>query len=222
MTNARSVSQQTAVVRTGAFPLAGFELHRVASPDDWEEVRALRDRALRSHGEIPESGDGFSDSFDAALNSATFLLTRRGRAAGSTRASVSSASRRWALPSSAVFHEQIESSIGWEATIVEASLSVIDTQLPVDSRDALFHLLKAPMLRCSLESADWLIVAVPESQIGFHRRMFNMEILSGSERYPGFALPRVLMGLDYRREAPVLYRRIPTLAASEADARALA
>ncbi len=135
---------------------------------------------------------------------------------------MSSASRRWALPSSAVFHEQIEAAIGWEATIVEASLSVIEPDLPGDSRDALFHLLKAPMLRCSLENADWLLVAVPESQIGFHRRMFNMDILSGSEPYPGFALPRVLMGLDYRRDAAVLYRRIPALAASAADERALA
>jgi hypothetical protein len=204
-------------------PVATFELHRVETREDWREVRALRHRALRCRGDLPEGAEGFpDDGFDTALNSATFLLTLQGRTAGTTRTSVSSASRRWPLPSAEPFRREIEAAIGWDATLVEASLNVIEPTLPGDSRDALFHLLKAPMLRCALEGADWLIVAVPESQIGFHRRMFNMEILSGSEHCPRLALPRVLMGLDYRRQAPVLHRRIPALAPSEADERVLA
>src|SRR4029077_401353 len=114
----------------------------------------------------------------------TFLLRRNGRAAGATRSSVSSASRRWPLPALEPFGREIESAIGWDATILEASLTVVDPDLSCDPRTALFHLLKAHMLRCSLENADWLLIAVPDSRIGFYRRMFNMEILSGSERYP--------------------------------------
>lgn len=204
-------------------PPAVFELRRVETREDWREVRALRQRALRSGGDLAESLDALpEDGFDTALNSATFLLTLRGRPAGSTRTSASSASRRWPLPSVESFRRPIEAAIGWDATIVEASFNVIDPALPGDSRDALFHLLRAPMRRCAVEDADWLIVAVPESQIGFHRRMFNMEILSGCEHCPRLALPRVLMGLDYRRQAPVLYRRIPALAWSEADERLFA
>jgi hypothetical protein len=44
-----------------------------------------------------------------------------------------------------------------------------------------------------------------------------MEILSGAEKYPGIALPRVLMGLQYREQAPLLFKRIPVLAVTDAD-----
>jgi len=46
-----------------------------------------------------------------------------------------------------------------------------------------------------------------------------MEILSGAERWPGMAMPRVLMGLDYRAEAPLLFKRIPVLAVTDDDER---
>ncbi len=61
MTNARSPSLQVGAARAGAMPPAGFELRCAESRDDWEEVRALRYRALRRRGEIPESADGFPD-----------------------------------------------------------------------------------------------------------------------------------------------------------------
>jgi hypothetical protein len=83
----------------------------------------------------------------------------------------------------------------------------------------LFHLFKAHMLECSLEGADWLLVAVRESQIGFYRRMFNMEILSGTEAYPGLVTPRVLMGLEYPAQAALLAKRIPLLEVSADDER---
>ena len=59
--------------------------------------------------------------------------------------------------------------------------------------------------------AQVVIVAVRDSQIGFYRRRFGMEILSGAERWPGLATPRVLMGLPWREHAGSLLRRIPTL-----------
>lgn len=199
---------------------APFALRRVESRQDWDEVRSVRTRALRRRADIPEEAEGFpDDGHDGALNSMTFLLTRNGRAAGCTRSSVSSARRRWPLPAIEVFHREIEAAIGWERTLVEATLTLVDPDLAGDARVALFHLYKGQMLRCALDDADWLLAAVPESQIGFHRRMFNMEILSGSERCPGLAQPRVLMGLDYRSQAPVLFRRLPTLAVSPEDAR---
>jgi hypothetical protein len=200
---------------------AGFALHRVESRPEWSEVRALRDRALRRRGEIAEDAEGFpDDGHDTALNTVTFLLTRHGRAAGTTRSSVSSAARRWPLPCIEPFAHEIESTIGWDATILECSLTLVDPELTGDARDAFFHLFKAQMLRCALEDGDWLLAAVPETQIGFYRRMLNMEILSGCERYPRLCLPRVLMGLEYRRHAAALFKRIPTLAIDELDARA--
>jgi hypothetical protein len=203
--------------------VAAFDLRRVETNEDWREVRMLRQRALGSRGDLAGSTDAFpGDAFDSALNSTTFLLTLNGRTAGSTRTSVSSATQRGPLPAIDAFRRPIEMTVGWESTIVEASLNVIDPMLPGDSRDALFHLMRAPMRCCALEDADWLIVAVPESQIGFHRRMLNMQILSGSEYCPRLALPRVLMGLDYRSEAPVLYQRIPALAWLEAGEQVLA
>jgi len=57
-------------------------------------------------------------------------------------------------------------------------------------------------------------VTVPDTQIGFYRRMFSMRILSGAEQCPGLALPRVLMGLEFREQAALLCRRMPVLAAT--------
>ncbi len=198
----------------------GLEMRRVSTSGDWQDVRLIRYQALRARGEIGESDEcGFGDEHDAALNSITLLLLRGGQAVASTRSSVSSTSRRWRLPATEIFRHEIERSIGFEATIVEASLTAVDPACGIDPKAALFHLLKAHMLRCASENADWLVTAVREPQIGFYRRMFNMEILSGAERWPGMAAPRVLMGLDYRGEAPLLFKRIPVLAVTDDDER---
>jgi len=196
----------------------GFEMRRVDSRIQWDEVHALRYRALRSRNEIAEHPDGLpDDGYDTMLDSITFLLTRRDRAAGCTRSSASAAGRHRPLPGGEVFRREIESAIGWDATIVESSLTLVDPGVQGDPRHVLIHLFKAQMLRCAIDGADWLIAAVPESQIGFHRRVFNMQILSGPERCPRFAAPRVLMGLDYRRDAGVVFKRIPTLEVTPAD-----
>jgi len=100
----------------------GLEMRRVSTSGDWQDVRLIRYQALRARGEIGESDDcGFGDEHDAALNSITLLLSRSGQAVASTRSSVSSASRRWRLPATEIFRHEIERSIGFEATIVEAS-----------------------------------------------------------------------------------------------------
>ena len=198
----------------------GFEMRRVETREDWSEVKALRFGALRERGEIAESGDAaYGDDHDAAFNTTTFLLSRNGRSIGSTRSSVSSAMRRWPLPASNTYANEI-AGLGADATLVEASLMVVDPAASTDPKSALFHLFKAHMLQCASENADWLVVAVRDSQIGFYRRMFNMEILSGAEHYPGLASPRVLMGLEYRAQASLLFKRMPMLAVSAADERA--
>jgi len=48
--------------------------------------------------------------------------------------------------------------------------------------------------------------------MGFYRRVFDMEILTGAASVAGLAMPRVLMGLRYRERAPALLRRFPALA----------
>lgn len=197
----------------------GFEMRRVATREDWSDVRSLRFDALRERAEIDGNEEGgYGDSHDAALNSTTFLLLRNARPVASTRSSVSSAKRRWALPASDAYAAQI-AALGADATLVEASLMVVDPSSQIEPKTALFHLFKAHMLQCASEGADWLIVAVRDSQIGFYRRMFNMEILSGAESYAGLASPRVLMGLEYRAQAALLFKRMPMLAVTDADER---
>ena len=193
-------------------------MHRAASRDDWSRVRALRYEALAKHGDVAQDAErAYADPHDLALNSATFLLTRNGRPIGSTRASVSAPNRRWSLPAMDTFSRELQSAIGLECTVVEASLTVADPATSVDPRLVLFHLLKAQMLSCATENADWLLAAVREKEIGFYRRMLNMEILSGAESFPGMAAPRVLMGLQYREHAALLFKRIPLLAVTLAD-----
>ncbi len=203
----------------GVLAPRGFEMRRVATREDWADARALRYEALRGRGEIAQNAEAaYGDDHDAAFNTTTFLLSRNGRWVGSTRSSVSSAQRRWPLPASDAYAAEI-ATLGSDATLVEASLMVVDPASAIDPKTALFHLFKAHMLQCASENADWLIIAVRDSQIGFYRRMFNMEILSGAESYAGLASPRVLMGLEYRVQAQLLFMRMPMLAVTDADER---
>ncbi|HUL97054.1 MAG TPA: hypothetical protein VLT89_13645 [Usitatibacter sp.] len=200
-------------------PSRGLQLRRAASRYDWSDVRALRFAALAERGDLgPQARGEYGDEYDSALNSCVFVLAGGGEPLGSTRTSVSSPERRWALPAADAFAGPV-AALGDEATLVEASLTVIDPRAPMDAKAALFHLFKAHMLQCALENADWLVAAVRDSQIGFYRRVFNMEILSGAEAYGGLASPRVLMGLDFRAHAALLFKRIPVLAVSEDDER---
>jgi hypothetical protein len=197
---------------------AGMAMHRVISREDWARVRALRFEALTRAGDIDAGRDrGYTDGHDLALNTSTFLLARNGRAIGSCRASVSAPNRRGALPAMEPFTLQLQSAIGLEATVVEASLVVVDPATSIDRRVVVLHLLKSAMLECATRNADWLVTAVRENDIGFHRRMLDMEILSGAEACPGMLQPRVLMGLPYREKAAIVFKRTPVLGVSPAD-----
>jgi hypothetical protein len=197
----------------------GFEMRRAATREDWDHVRAVRFDALRERGEIGAGHDGaYGDDHDTALNATTFLLMRNAHPIATTRSSVSSSNRRWALPAADAYAAEI-AALGADATIVEASLLAVDPASPTEPKTVIFHLFKAHMLQCASENADWLVIAVRDSQIGFYRRMFNMEILSGAEKYAGLATPRVLMGLEYRAQAALLFKRMPMLAVTDADER---
>ena len=192
-------------------------MHRAVTGEDWRRIALLRYKSLHGRGDIDENpSESFGDWHDRAFNCQAFLLTHNGRPAGTTRSSVSSASRRWPLPAMECFSKEIADAVGGDLTILEASLTAVDAAA-VEPRTALFHLFKAHMLRGAAEGADWLIVAVPDTQIGFYRRMFNMRILSGAEQCPGFAQPRVLMGLEFREHAALLSKRMPALATTPGE-----
>ena len=202
---------------------SGFALRPVSTREDWLVVRALRLAALLSCGDlVSHSGAGYADAHDEADNAVTYLLARNGRPIASTRSSVRRAPGSAALPAMDAFAEPMRVALGAAATVVEASLTVTEPSARVDGNVALFHLFKAHMLACECDRADWLVTAVRESQIGYYRRMFNMEILTGAESVPGMALPRVLMGLRYREQSTLLFKRFPALAVSDADARRFA
>lgn len=198
----------------------GFVMHRVSSRDDWSRVRSLRYQGLLGDGDIDANPEcTYSDAHDSATDAATFLLARNAHAAATVRASIAAPVRCGTLPAMDFFGQEIRSSIGLDRTMVEASLVAVDSASHLDQRITLLHLLKAPMLLCELTRADWMLVAVREAEIGFYRRMLNMEILSGAENFWGMAAPRVLMGLQYREHAALLFERIPPLAVTDADVR---
>src|ERR1700694_5583806 len=110
----------TTTLRSTALPYAahlasislaqpGFEMRRVASREDWKGAKSVRYDALRSREEIPDSPErSYGDPHDNGLNTMAFVLTRNARPVGTTRSSVSSARRRWALPAMDVFAREIE------------------------------------------------------------------------------------------------------------------
>ena len=121
-------------------PSTGFAMHRVVARDDWARVRSLRYEGLSSRGDIDASGPrAYSDSHDLALNSSTFLLVNHGRAIGSTRASSACAQRRRSLPASAMFQREMESALGPDAAVVEASLTVADPKATSDRRSVVLQ-----------------------------------------------------------------------------------
>jgi hypothetical protein len=195
-------------------------MNRAASRDDWSRVCSLRYVNLLDQGDIEANAQcSWSEPQDRAAGAATFLLTRGGRACATVRTSIASPERRGVLPAMDAFGREIRLSAGPDCTIVEAGLVAIDFTANLDWRITLFHLLKAPMLLCEQMDAAWMVMAVRETEIGFYRRMLNMEILSGAESLWGMAAPRVLMGLQYREHATLLFERIPPLAVTGADVR---
>ncbi len=178
-----------------------FQLQRVESQSQWRHVHALR----------------AGDAHDGALNATTFLLMNGERAIATTRTSVSAPERRRGIPCEDAYRASIETRCGSETTLVEASHTFVRPGSSTEPRNLLFLLCKAHILQCLLENADWLLCAVREPEIGFYRRIFNMEIVSGPEDYPGPRSRRVLMGLDYRRHSRLLSLRIPALAITRDD-----
>lgn len=196
-----------------------YTLQLAAEALQWDQVREIRYRALRHSGDIPAAaGERFGEPWDFGPGAMTFVLARGGKAIATTRTIASSARRPAAMPALGAYREQVAAAIAPGATIVEASATVVDPGVRGDSKAALFHLFKAHMLRCVVEDADWLLMAVNVGEIGFYRRMFNMDLLSGPERYPGLEVARVLMGVDFRQNAALIAKRIPTLAVAAADA----
>lgn len=190
-------------------------IRRVRTAQEWRDARALRFDGLAARGDIAQdSSRAFADGFDDASNTATYLLVCGAAAIGTTRNSVNVPPLREPLPAQRVFGREIHAAFGESAALVEASLTFVDPRAARDPQEALMRLFKVHMWRCAAENADALVVAVRESQMGFYRRRFNMEILSGAESWPRMAAPRVLMGLAWREHSVRLLRRIPGLAAS--------
>jgi hypothetical protein len=156
----------------------------------------------------------------AAIGSATFVLTYGGRPVASTCSRYARGGVPSPLPALQAFAGDLHGGFA-EAMVVEASDTLVDPA-PIDPAIAMVHLFKAHMLTCALQEAEWLVAAVPDTRIGFHRRVFRMQILSGAEHVPGLASPRVLMGLRYREQAPLLMRGLPLLAFDRTEERRFA
>jgi hypothetical protein len=200
-------------------PDAAYALRRVVTREDWVLAGAVRLASAANHDEAPASLLAM-DGPEATAGCATFLLTRNGRPIGTTRTRHARAGEPFPLPSLQAFARDLHAGFG-EATVVEASQTLVDAAL-ADRAAALVHLFKAHMLTCAVQGAEWLVAAVPETRIGFHRRVFDMEILSGAEHITGAASPRVLMGLRYRERADRLARRLPVLAFDADDEKRFA
>lgn len=199
-------------------PRAGSAmLKRAAAGEDWAAARALRFAAMVREGDVaPSASPVPADPLDGAVGSATFLLVEHGRVVGSTRCSHSGPESNCALPAAQSFGAEIRERAA-RAPVVEASFTVVDRA--ADRARSILRLFKAHTTACAAVDAEWLVAAVPERQMGFCRRVFDMEILTGAMPVRGFALPRVLMGLRFRERAALLYRRLPFLAPSGDDLR---
>jgi hypothetical protein len=192
-----------------------LEIRRVRRPEDWRAVLALRFEGLAARAEIaPDAGGAFADEFDGDPATTTYLLASGARALGTTRTTVRRRGTGTKLPSQRVFARELAAAFGEHAAIAEASLTFVDPSLAAQGKDAVTRLFKVHLLHCAADHADALVVAVREVQMGFYRRLFGMEILSGAEPYPGMRMPRVLMGIALRERAAALLRRIPALAAT--------
>ena len=170
-----------------AASITNFQLGRVASAADWDDVlRAFATaRSCSAATSRKTRRNAYGDGHDLALHAMTFLLRRNGHPAGTTRTMLSASHRRWPVPATAVFQREIDAALGADATFIEMNLTAVGPAPQDDPRTALFHLFKAAVVHSMLENADWVITAVRDNRIGFHGRMFNMQILSGPETLAG-------------------------------------
>ncbi|QJR10667.1 hypothetical protein DSM104443_01734 [Usitatibacter rugosus] len=198
-------------------PASSFSLNCVAAADDWDAVRAVRYVSLLERGDIADdSPPRFGDAHDDRPYAMTLLLRRNGRPAATARVMESTPPRHSPLPAAGAFAHEIEAALGIDASFVEMDMTHVGPGCGDEARTARFHLFKGVLAQASLRRSKWVLTAVCEDQIGFHGRLFGMQILSGPEAVAGLALPRVLMGLDLQEQRPILERRIPGLATHRA------
>jgi hypothetical protein len=176
---------------------------------DREQVYRLRHACyLRDASIDPVPGSAFSDAFDAAPNSFSFLVQSAAEALATVRITVVRPDLGWTdSPATHIFgdHEAWGTLAG--ASFVEASRLCFARQA---RRDAFVRLLGYMAALADVYEVEWLVACPRVEHAGVYERLFGFRWLAPPRRYFGVKFPTGLLAVrrselrDYTRDAKAM------------------
>lgn len=193
-----------------------IEIRRVRTDEDLDAVFALRYRAYHAAGSIPTNATRrFSDAFDRQAHVVTFLVLRGGHPVASTRTLATRGDHLEKLTVHAAFGAHM-THYQASQVVVEANRFVIEPEHQC-SRELLYAIMKANVLRCELEQANVFVAGIRAEHMAFYRRVLRMRVASPPACYPGLSVEMSLMEVNYHQHIAAVRRSYPQLEVTHHD-----
>lgn len=192
----RSLQNDAITIGRGAEELT-FHSVEANTPTQIELVQALRYKAYRAEGYIPENAtERFFDDYDFEPVNRSFLTYCNGQLIGSIRACVSSPRLGEHLPAAEIYEEEIAAKVGFDKVIVESNKFVFEPGFRQSGGLAARVILVRNMLNYALSiEADAIVTAVRKSHARIYKS-FGFRQIADAKRYPLLDFDTILMCCD--------------------------
>lgn len=178
---------------------SNLELIIALSGDDLSEVHKLRYRSYRSVNAIPvNKTEKFSDAFDDAPNTTTFLLRKPGhRPVSSIRACIQIGLRSdVTVPAWPIYRRDIIQAVGSQAIIIEPNRFVTEPNMTKSNNWACASIFIGIALAAEANECSHILTAVRPGHLPFYKRFFGMRPISRLHTYHGINAEMILMAAD--------------------------
>lgn len=188
-----------------------LRIMRVHSAELREEVYALRYRAYRSVGALPESHcERFTDPYDVQPNHVLWALSANDRVIGSIRTTWYDPKASWQIPEIERYGDDILRVVPQGQRMLSGNRFVIDPDHGKSSASYAMLLLRHHML-VAQQRADWALAAVRSNHLPFYRRVLKLERVSEGRLYPGLNSVMYLTACDFSKNVERVYAHQPVV-----------
>lgn len=200
----------------------GFTLSVARTPAELDVAAAIRYRAYRATGALPESASArFLDAFDQAPDARTVLVWHGDRPVAATRTLVSRDAARTDLTAALAFGDVIREVIPPHAVVIEANRFVVDPDVAGMTRRAIWPMIRANLMRCAFEEGDYFVAALRPAHLAFYARVLRLSVASEERVYPGLRTGMHLMTADLHTQVPLIMAEFTALKATHVERAAL-